>query len=129
MKGFSFRELLKDNEIIKIFKENFKLFFVGMFIMLFIGLFYLGSIPVYFGVNNEFVNPSNDSLGLNKSVQRVAEVGINVITDLMEDGAKHPVFWFWFFWVVVFYFMIYPILKTIWQIIKLIMKRMKGGKN
>lgn len=95
-------------------------------ILIIIGLFYLGAMPVYFGVNNEFINPTNSSIGLNQSINLVGNAGIIIITNLMQSGAENPFIFFWLFWIGVLFIFIIPIIKVAYYIIKDIVK---GGKN
>jgi hypothetical protein len=97
------------------------------YMILFIGLIYLGAIPAMFGVNNEFTNPSNASLGLNASFD-LAQKAItdSLFINFMDTGAERPVFWFWFFWIIVACFFVYPIFKSIYYYIKHLIQ---GGKK
>jgi hypothetical protein len=87
-----------------------------------IALIYFGAIAPYFNVNNEFINPTNSSFGLNKSME-LAGTGF---VKLMEVGSENPTFWFWFFWFVVYCSFINPILSILGELLK---RKFKLGVN
>jgi hypothetical protein len=82
-------------------------------------LFYFGAMPTYFGVNNEFINPTNASLGINKTF----EIGIEMTTEFIKIGSENAKAFFWIWWAAVFLFMILPILRIIKFIIEHILKK------
>jgi hypothetical protein len=117
----------KENTLKEKIRSNFEDLISGGILILIIGLFYLGSIPVYFNVNNELTNPSNVSMGLNASLD-VTQVFVtnSLFIRLMNIGAENPITWFWIWWLVVLFFFILPVLNIIYLIIK---KYLKGGKK
>jgi len=86
--------------------------------VLILGLFYLGAMPVYFGVDNVFLNPLNASGGLNTSLELVSGAGYSIISDFMGIGIENPTLWFWLWWFVVFMTFIFPIIRVIMFFIK-----------
>jgi hypothetical protein len=102
----------------ELFSELFSNWIYAGGLILLLGLFYLGALPVYFGVNNEFLNPSNSSMGLNSSMIKVTDAGNKVIIEFMNSGAENPTFWFWFWWISVFILFIYPLVSLIIKLIR-----------
>jgi len=88
-----------------------------------LGIFYLGALSTYFGVNNEFTNPLNESLGLNQTYNLVRDVGLNLTTNFMNVGERNPKLFFWLWWIFVFWLLVLPILKIIYYIIKELIKK------
>ena len=103
----------------EIIASSFEGYLNGTLIILLFGLFYLGAMPLYFGVNNEFINPINESFGLNNSMELVCDAGMSVINTFMNSCSSNPAIFFWLWWAMVFYIMILPILEMIWKLIKL----------
>lgn len=124
----------KDRNIKDKIVENIFDLIVGGAVVFIFAIFYFGALPDFFGVNNEFTNTTNNSQivfnesinisGINNTFYFLGYEGAKITTELMETGAKHPIFWFWFFWIIVLYFFVIPIIKLIINIIKLI-----GGKT
>lgn len=96
----------------------------GFFIFIF-GIFMFGGLANMFGVNNEFTNPTNGSLGLNQSFDIVKDTVLEVTNSFLNVGANHPQLFFWLFWFAVVIGFILPVIKIIIYIIK----GMKGGKK
>ena len=65
-------------------------------IIIMLGFFYFGAVPQYFGVNDEFINPSNSSIGYGNIGNMTNDAFIRVSSTLHESGASHPIFYFWF---------------------------------
>jgi len=77
--------------------------------ILFLGIFYMGAVPQYFGVNDEFMNPSNSSFGYdNKIAQASNIIKEEIFYDFHYKGSQNPTFWFWMFWFAVFMVYILP---------------------
>jgi len=83
-----------------------------------LGLMCLGAYPSYFNVNNEFINPTNSSFGLNATFETIKQVSINTTTILLENGAEHPTTFFWLFWLSVIIVFIYPTVRLIINLVK-----------
>jgi len=109
--------------------DNFNTIIYATITVIIIGLFYLGSIPSYFGVNDEFTNPTNQSLGLNQTYEMVKDVGLNLTNNLMNIGRRNPKFWFWGWWVVVFMIMILPILRIVKYLIEIGLEKYNKNLN
>ncbi len=103
-----------DKKISETFGEQFNNIIIGGGIVFAIALIFFGSIPAYFGVNNEFINPSNNTLGINGSMNMVAGAFVTI----NEVGQESYIFWFWFFWVVVYVSFINPIMIVIGELLK-----------
>ena len=80
--------------------------------------FYLGAVPVYFGVNDEMINPTNVNQSLNASAEILKDVLLDVAVTLHDVGAQRPAFWFWAWWVVFTWLIIYPIGKMIYYLFR-----------
>lgn len=88
-----------------------------------LGIIYLGSVAPYFGVNDEFRNPTNltnPTLGLNGSLNLVYDIGYDIIDNtLMQQGRNNPTLWFWLFWFVIFMtYVFFPVIGFIWWLYK-----------
>lgn len=90
-----------------------------------LGFFALGAIPKMFGVNNEFINPSNPSLGLNASFELVGEGGHLFFNKFFTIGSENPQLFFYLFIFGSFYLLVLPLLKIIYYLIKAIIKKIK----
>jgi hypothetical protein len=82
-------------------------------VLLIFGIIYLGAVPTYFGVNNEMLNPTNSSFGINNSILVAGEAGAIFLTRLVETGMKSPTFFFWFWWIMVISIFILPLINII----------------
>ena len=85
----------------------------GGIIVFVFGIFYLGAMPAYYGVDNLFLNPINSSMGLNTSLDMINHAGYLILSDLIETGAQHPAIFFWLWWLLVFITFIYPLIRII----------------
>lgn len=120
-----------DKPLKYIFGRQFNHFITwGIFVFIF-AIFLFGAIPVYFNVNNEFINPSNSSLGLNASFENLKNAGIEATQKLMDIGARNPKRFFWLFWIITAYWIVFPIIEIIIDLIKRnkFQREMKGGKK
>lgn len=131
----------KDRDIKDKISENIYDLIEGGLIIFVFAIFYFGALPNFFGVNNEFINPINNPQvvfnesinisGINNTFYFLGYEGTKVTNQLMEIGAEHPTFWFWFFWIGVLYFLVIPMIKLMINIIKLmgVYKMNKEGKD
>ena len=87
----------------------------GLIVFIF-GLIMLGAIPSYFNVNDEFLNPTLN-ISVNDSFEIVSNAGYKVIGNFHDVGTKHPEIYFWLFFVIVFMWLVYPIIEVIIYII------------
>lgn len=98
----------------------------GLVIFIF-GIIMLGAIPNYFDVNDEFLNPSSElNITVNESLDLVADSGYKVLLIFHDIGAKRPNVFFWLFFITVFMWLVYPLIKLLIFIYK---KYKKGGKK
>ncbi len=114
----------KDRPIPEEIRKTISSLVEGGFFILIIGIILLGAIPSYFGVNDEFTNPTNMSISVNNSLDSVKDVGYDLLLRLHDVGEGSPKIFFWLFWVAVIIGFIYPIIKLVIFVIK-----RKGGKS
>jgi len=108
-------------------EELFNVIDRGMIIFI-LGIIVFGAIPVYFGVNDEFVNPTNSSFGLNNTFDLLRDVGVKIMDEsLMQAGRDEPFLYFWIFIIAGIMTFIFPILKIFYIIYK--RKRLKENEN
>ncbi len=101
-------------KISTMFGEELNSMIIGGGIIFAVALIYFGSIPAYFGVNNDFVNPVNDSFGINQSMSLVAGTFVR----MNEMGQENYLLWFWLFWFAIYMFWINSIMTIIGELLK-----------
>lgn len=101
----------------------------GGMIILMLSIFYFGAMSAYVGVTNEFINPTNSSLGLNNTFEMVNNAMLEITTKYLIIGEDNARVFFWLWWGIVFFSMILPILKLVSGIISLRMKNYKEKKR
>ena len=101
----------------------------GGIIILILGLFYMGAVPVYFGVNDELMTPSNSSLmNYTSAINLVSNITYSkIILEFHDIGKESPTLYFWLFWFAVFVIFVYPIFNIIYYAIR--KKYLKNGNN
>lgn len=113
----------------KIGEQFWNIIDYSMGIFLF-ALIMFGGIPIMFGVNNEFTNPSfpynftNSSAlsGATNGIELVGHAAQFTLITLMNLGKENPQLWFWLFWLAVVSGIILPLIKIIYFIGKSILK-------
>lgn len=116
----------KDKPLSKKIGDEVDSFLIYGSVIFFLGIIMFGGLSSYFGVNNEFINPTNQTNFSNSSVlgnssnsiEMVGNVCEFTLTTVMDIGKGQPKLWFWIFWAGVFMFMILPILTIIYHLIK-----------
>lgn len=107
----------KDKNLKNIVGEEFENIIKGGFVIFIFSFFMFGAIPSYFNVNNEFLNPSESSIGLNHALNTLIKPVSDMLIRLMEIGSNNYKAMFWIYFLVVFYFLIHPIIKIIITVI------------